>query len=148
MARIRLPKYSSNRFLWLGVSAAAARGWPVFPLRPRAKTPAINRWPDRASTDVTQINRWWRRRLRMELRTSAAMVSRVWVCQRASRSVSAEASSWVQVWASWPSEMARCSRSRPIAVAVASARVRSAFMLRRSCSRSTCDAPAAAWADG
>ncbi|WP_280487825.1 bifunctional DNA primase/polymerase [Nocardia cyriacigeorgica] len=43
-----------------GVCRPPPRGWPVFPLRPRAKTPAINRWPDRASTDVTQINRWWR----------------------------------------------------------------------------------------
>ncbi|VFA96349.1 bifunctional DNA primase/polymerase [Nocardia cyriacigeorgica] len=51
---------SSEPSLRAAALAAAARGWPVFPLRPAAKTPAINRWPDRASTDSTRINRWWR----------------------------------------------------------------------------------------
>ncbi|WP_327118860.1 bifunctional DNA primase/polymerase [Nocardia sp. NBC_01730] len=39
--------------------AAAARGWPVFPLRPSGKKPAIKRWPDLASTDEDRIHRWW-----------------------------------------------------------------------------------------
>ncbi|WP_433755789.1 bifunctional DNA primase/polymerase [Nocardia sp. CA-135398] len=39
--------------------AAAARGWPVFPLRPGGKTPAIKRWPELASTDEDRIHRWW-----------------------------------------------------------------------------------------
>ncbi|WP_327116640.1 bifunctional DNA primase/polymerase [Nocardia sp. NBC_01730] len=38
---------------------AAAHGWPVFPLRPGGKTPAIKRWPEQASTDTTLIDRWW-----------------------------------------------------------------------------------------
>ncbi|WP_280215115.1 bifunctional DNA primase/polymerase [Nocardia cyriacigeorgica] len=51
---------SSEPSLRAAALAAAARGWPVFPLRPGAKTPAINRWPARASTDTTRINDWWR----------------------------------------------------------------------------------------
>lgn len=39
--------------------AAAARGWPVFPLRPGGKKPAIKRWPELASTDEDRIRRWW-----------------------------------------------------------------------------------------
>ncbi|WP_062985977.1 bifunctional DNA primase/polymerase [Nocardia anaemiae] len=39
--------------------AAAARGWPVFPLRPGRKKPAIKRWPELASTDEDLIHRWW-----------------------------------------------------------------------------------------
>ncbi|WP_040692357.1 bifunctional DNA primase/polymerase [Nocardia vinacea] len=39
--------------------AAAARGWPVFPLRPGGKKPAIKRWPELASTDEDRIHRWW-----------------------------------------------------------------------------------------
>ncbi|WP_051183202.1 bifunctional DNA primase/polymerase [Nocardia vinacea] len=38
---------------------AAARGWPVFPLRPGGKKPAIKRWPELASTDKDLIHRWW-----------------------------------------------------------------------------------------
>ncbi|WP_433678179.1 bifunctional DNA primase/polymerase [Nocardia sp. CA-119907] len=39
--------------------AAAAHGWPVFPLRPGGKRPAIKRWPELASTDEDRIHRWW-----------------------------------------------------------------------------------------
>ncbi|MEV6138148.1 bifunctional DNA primase/polymerase [Nocardia sp. NPDC051990] len=39
--------------------AAAARGWPVFPLRSGGKKPAIKRWPELASTDEDRIHRWW-----------------------------------------------------------------------------------------
>ncbi|WP_406279026.1 bifunctional DNA primase/polymerase [Nocardia sp. NBC_00881] len=39
--------------------AAVARGWPVFPLRPGGKKPAIKCWPDLASTDEDRIHRWW-----------------------------------------------------------------------------------------
>jgi hypothetical protein len=39
----------------------AARGWHIFPITPRAKKPPIvDRWEARASTDPTQIRRWWR----------------------------------------------------------------------------------------
>jgi hypothetical protein len=38
---------------------AAERGWPVFPLRPNSKLPAIKQWGQQATTDESQIHRWW-----------------------------------------------------------------------------------------
>jgi hypothetical protein len=38
---------------------AAARGWPVFPLRPYSKLPAVRDWERRASADPTQVRAWW-----------------------------------------------------------------------------------------
>ncbi|WP_370964916.1 bifunctional DNA primase/polymerase [Amycolatopsis sp. cg9] len=38
---------------------AAHRGWPVFPLQPNSKIPAIKRWEQRATTDSETIHRWW-----------------------------------------------------------------------------------------
>lgn len=40
--------------------AAARRGWPVFPLRPGSKQPAIRAWEKAATTDQEQILLWWR----------------------------------------------------------------------------------------
>jgi hypothetical protein len=37
----------------------ARHGWPVHPLRPRAKTPLLAGWTDRATTDHATIRRWW-----------------------------------------------------------------------------------------
>lgn len=37
----------------------ARQGWPVHPLRPRAKTPLLSGWPDHATTDHATIRRWW-----------------------------------------------------------------------------------------
>lgn len=37
----------------------AARGWPVFPLRPGRKEPAIRNWERRATTDPDLIRRTW-----------------------------------------------------------------------------------------
>lgn len=45
----------------LGTAAvrAAAAGWPVFPVRPRGKIPAVADWETAASTDPDQIAAWW-----------------------------------------------------------------------------------------
>ncbi|WP_280361477.1 bifunctional DNA primase/polymerase [Nocardia wallacei] len=53
---------------------AAGRGWPVFPLRPGGKTPALRGWPDRASTDTDRIRRWWsyNRRFNVAIATGPA----------------------------------------------------------------------------
>jgi hypothetical protein len=40
---------------------AAERGWPVFPLVPRGKKPAIDGWQQRATCDPGRIRRWWTR---------------------------------------------------------------------------------------
>ena len=37
----------------------AGLGWPVFPVRPRAKIPAVTGWEDAATTDPGQIVEWW-----------------------------------------------------------------------------------------
>lgn len=37
----------------------AARGWPVFPLAPGAKAPAVKEWEQRATTDPDRIRRCW-----------------------------------------------------------------------------------------
>jgi hypothetical protein len=39
--------------------AAAQRGWPVFPLHPGGKVPAIKHWEDQATTEPEQLTRWW-----------------------------------------------------------------------------------------
>ena len=41
--------------------AAAARGWHVFPLRPRSKLPAVDRWEQRATCDVDRLRDYWER---------------------------------------------------------------------------------------
>jgi hypothetical protein len=40
---------------------AAGRGWPVFPLVPYGKRPAIAGWPRAASVDAGVLAAWWRR---------------------------------------------------------------------------------------
>ncbi|MGH3857635.1 MAG: bifunctional DNA primase/polymerase [Pseudonocardiaceae bacterium] len=40
---------------------AVERGWPVFPLYPYSKYPAVRDWPHRATCDLDQISRWWAR---------------------------------------------------------------------------------------
>ncbi|MFI9007573.1 bifunctional DNA primase/polymerase [Actinosynnema sp. NPDC053489] len=40
---------------------AAARGWPVVPLRPHGKEPAVRGWEDAATLDRDRIGHWWSR---------------------------------------------------------------------------------------
>jgi hypothetical protein len=37
----------------------AARGWRVFPLKPREKTPLLQEWQIVATTDPGTIDKWW-----------------------------------------------------------------------------------------
>lgn len=37
----------------------ARRGWAIFPLLPDSKKPAVDKWQFRATTDETQIRKWW-----------------------------------------------------------------------------------------
>ena len=41
--------------------AAADQGWPVFPLIPGGKGPALSRWQHQATVDTDVLTRWWRR---------------------------------------------------------------------------------------
>jgi hypothetical protein len=38
---------------------AVARGWPVFPLYPYSKYPAVADWNNRATCDLDELTRWW-----------------------------------------------------------------------------------------
>lgn len=48
-----------NRRLMAAALACARRGWPVFPLVPGGKRPAIKNWEHRATTDTARIERCW-----------------------------------------------------------------------------------------
>lgn len=50
-----------SRRLLAAACAATGRGWPVFPLQPYGKRPAIRAWPQLATTDPEQLARWWER---------------------------------------------------------------------------------------
>jgi hypothetical protein len=50
---------SANLFLKAALTYAA-RGWYVFPLRPRDKTPITRRGVKDATTDAAQIREWWK----------------------------------------------------------------------------------------
>jgi hypothetical protein len=39
--------------------AAIVRGWPVFPLRPRDKRPAVRQWEHKATVDVDRLSAYW-----------------------------------------------------------------------------------------
>ncbi|RCW41064.1 bifunctional DNA primase/polymerase-like protein [Halopolyspora algeriensis] len=69
---------SSPPRLLAAALAAADRGWPVVPVRPRSKIPALHHrdrcpgtgvcadghrgWPQRATTDPSTLAQWWHRR--------------------------------------------------------------------------------------
>lgn len=38
---------------------AVERGWPVFPLYPYSKYPAVRDWTNRATCNLDEITRWW-----------------------------------------------------------------------------------------
>ncbi|WP_344319469.1 bifunctional DNA primase/polymerase, partial [Nocardia ninae] len=58
---------------------AAARGWHVFPLRPNAKTPALQgSWQGHATTDPDQIRQWWNTKPRRNLLTGLADDTPAW----------------------------------------------------------------------
>jgi len=50
---------STDRYLHDWAQHLAARGWPVFPLLPGTKRPAIRDWEHRATTDPDRIRRCW-----------------------------------------------------------------------------------------
>ena len=50
---------STDRYLHDWAQHLATRGWPVFPLLPGTKRPAIRDWEHRASTDPGRIRRCW-----------------------------------------------------------------------------------------
>jgi putative DNA primase/helicase len=39
--------------------ALVERGWPVLPLKPNSKRPAIKDWPNQATCDVERVKQWW-----------------------------------------------------------------------------------------
>jgi hypothetical protein len=50
---------AKNKFLEAALGYAQRLGWPVFPLRPRAKEPLTAHGFKDAATDVEQISAWW-----------------------------------------------------------------------------------------
>ena len=49
------------RRLLMAALDAAGRGWPVFPLIPYGKRPAVKAWPHVATVDPDLLTTWWRR---------------------------------------------------------------------------------------
>src|SRR5262245_49991368 len=67
---------SSNIFLSAALSYAA-RGWPVFPCRPRAKEPLTQHGCKDATTDPHQITQWWTRWPEANIGIATGMASRI-----------------------------------------------------------------------
>ncbi|SDF15735.1 bifunctional DNA primase/polymerase [Pseudonocardia oroxyli] len=51
----------AGRRLTAAAERAVGAGFLVFPVRPRAKTPAVPGWEQAATRDLGQVARWWRR---------------------------------------------------------------------------------------
>jgi hypothetical protein len=49
-----------ERSLWQAARWYAARGWPVFPLRPGGKVPLVSQGFHAATTDLAQVDAWWK----------------------------------------------------------------------------------------
>ncbi|MBB4965282.1 bifunctional DNA primase/polymerase [Saccharothrix violaceirubra] len=44
---------------WTAALAAVRRGWPVLPLRPYRKVPAVRDWDRTATLDPARVREWW-----------------------------------------------------------------------------------------
>lgn len=54
-----IPPQELSRLGRAALGYATRQHWPVFPVRPGDKTPAIPDWPNRATTDTDIIQGWW-----------------------------------------------------------------------------------------
>ena len=50
---------TGERPLLAAALTAAERGWPVFPVAPYGKHPAVAGWPAAATRDPVRLERWW-----------------------------------------------------------------------------------------
>ncbi len=54
------PRTGSARTRLDAALTAARRGWPVFPVFPYSKYPAVDNWENRATCDESQLADWWK----------------------------------------------------------------------------------------
>lgn len=59
--------------------ALAARGWPVFPVKPRGKTPLTAHGFKEATTNPNLIERWWDRHEQANVAVATGKTMRAWV---------------------------------------------------------------------
>jgi len=59
--------------------AYAANGWPVFPLKPGEKVPAVAHGVKEATTDLDQVSAWWTRMPDANIGMACGEPSGVWV---------------------------------------------------------------------
>lgn len=105
-----------SRRLLNAARTAASRGWPVFPLQPYGKRPAIRDWPRRASCDTNQLDEWGAARRTTSASLADRLASSSWTSTDAQRQRSAppELSRAPGYWRSLPAGLVRGIRGRPI----------------------------------